>query len=111
MSKNRVELKVLVQPNARTNGIVSFSENILKVRIAAPPVKGRANSELNKFLSSVLGISKSSVTIKRGIASKQKLVVIDGLTQHQITEKLENVRDSKRVQSPPMNNGNHIEAG
>ena len=77
-----------IQPNARRNEVLGFEEGILRVKIAAPPVKGKANKELVDFLSGLLGVSKGSITIEKGLTSRRKLVVIEGLSQAQILERL-----------------------
>jgi len=61
---------------------------VLRVRIAAPPVKGRANRELIDFLSKRLGVSKGSVTIVKGLTSRKKVIAIEGLRQDEIAKRL-----------------------
>ncbi len=73
-----------VQPNAGQNQLLGFKEGVLYVRIAAPPLKGKANQELIKFLSHIWGVSKSNLTIEKGMASKRKVIAISGLTQDEI---------------------------
>ena len=63
----------------------------MHLRIAAPPVKGKANQELITFLSSLLGISKGDLTIENGLTSKRKVISIAGLTQEQVMEHLKNL--------------------
>ncbi len=75
---------VYVQPNAAQNQVLGFKDGILQVRIAAPPVKGKANQELISFLSSIWEISKSSLTIEKGATSKRKVIVISGLAPGQV---------------------------
>ena len=77
-----------IQPNARRNEVLGFEDGVLRVKIAAPPVKGKANKELVDFLSGLLGVSKGSITIEKGLTSRRKLVVIEGLSQAQILERL-----------------------
>ena len=60
------KLVLQVQPNASKNDIVGFKENVLHIRVAAPPIKDKANRELLRFLSSILEISKSSIIIQKG---------------------------------------------
>ncbi len=79
----------LVQPNAHRNEIAGFREGVLQLKIAAPPVKGKANQELIRFMSDVLGISKASVTIEKGITSRKKTIVITGLRQDEVSRLLE----------------------
>ena len=75
---------VQVQPNARKNDVVRFEDSVWYIRVAAPPVKGKANQELIRFLSEILAISKTSFTIEKGMTSRRKVVMVKGLTQSQI---------------------------
>ena len=89
IEKEQAKIIVVVQPNASRNEVLGFKDGVLHVRIAAPPIKGKANRELIKFLSDILGISKGSLTIERGMTSKRKVIVIRGLTQNQVMGQLE----------------------
>ena len=88
MNEESVILVVHVQPNATQNKVVRFGNGILHLKIAAPAIKGKANQELLKFLSNILGVSRSHLTIEKGIISKKKIIAITGLTQDQITRHL-----------------------
>jgi len=77
-----------VHPNAPRNEVAGFSGGVLRVRVAAPPVKDKANKELVAFLSQILGVSKGALTIIKGRASKNKVIAIDGLSQEQIMKRL-----------------------
>ena len=85
---NDTELSIRVQPNAAKNQIVGFAGGILRVRIAAPPVKGKANKELLAFLSQMLGIGKSSLAITKGHTSRSKVIAIDGLSLAEAVSRL-----------------------
>ncbi len=61
---------------------------MLRVKVAAPPVRGKANKELIDFLSQLLGISKSSIAIEKGLTSRKKVIAVKGLSQTQILERL-----------------------
>ena len=80
---------VQVKPNARQNQVIGFKEGVLHIRVAAPPVEGKANWALVKFLSEQLGVSKSSVIIERGLSGKTKTIIIRGLSQSQAMGQLE----------------------
>ncbi|MFC1940318.1 DUF167 domain-containing protein [Chloroflexota bacterium] len=80
---------VRVQPNASQNKVVRFEDGVCYLRIATPPVKGKANQELIKFLSNVLGIGKANLTIEKGMTSRKKIIAISGLTQKRAVEQLE----------------------
>ncbi|WP_436698440.1 DUF167 domain-containing protein [Nocardioides sp. BYT-33-1] len=70
-------LSVRVQPGASRTGVagptgVDGAE--LKVRLASPPVDGRANDELVRWLAKQLGVPRSAVVLVRGQASRSKVV-------------------------------------
>jgi len=80
---------VRVQPNASENEVIRFKDGVLFMRISALPIKGKANQELIKFLSDILGVSRSHLTIEKGMTSKRKVIGVSGLTQRQVTGQLE----------------------
>ncbi len=80
---------IQVKPNAKQNQLSGFKDGVLHVRIAAPPVEGKANWALIKFLSDQLGVSKSRVIIERGLSGKTKTIIIRGLSQTQALGQLE----------------------
>ncbi|MFC1943313.1 DUF167 domain-containing protein [Chloroflexota bacterium] len=91
VKEERATIVVQVQPNASQNKLARFKEEVWHLRIAAPPIKGKANQELLKFLSDILGIGKENLTIARGMTSKRKVIVIKGLAQNQVMGQLEKV--------------------
>jgi len=85
--KQQTRIVVQVQPNARQNEVLGFKDGVLQIRIAAPPVKGKANQELIKFLSAILGVGKNNLTIEKGVTGRRKLIGITGLTHDQFIER------------------------
>jgi len=81
-------LAVKVTPNAGRNEITGFKEDVLQVRIGAPPDKGKANKELVDFFSKALGVKKSSILIVKGQTSRNKVVVIEGMSGPEIRKRL-----------------------
>ena len=77
-----------VHPNAAKNQVVSFSAGVLEVRVAAPPVKGKANKELIAFLGRLLGVSKINITILKGQTARHKIVAVKGLSQEEVMNRL-----------------------
>ena len=69
-------IAVKVLPGASSNTVVGFEGEWLKIRIAAPPVDGKANRVLVEFLAHLLSIPKSCIEIKSGFASRRKVVRI-----------------------------------
>ena len=69
-------LHLRIQPRAAHDEIAGPLGNTLKIRLTAPPVDGKANEHLRKFLSTLCGVSKSQVTVLSGDKSREKLVRI-----------------------------------
>jgi uncharacterized protein (TIGR00251 family) len=73
-----VTLKVKVVPGSSRNAVVGeMADGTLKVNIAAPPEKGRANTALCDLLARHFGVARSAVTIVAGHGSPRKLVRVD----------------------------------
>jgi len=81
-------LRVRAHPNASRSAAAGFTDGILQLKIAAPPVQGKANNELLAFLSKMLGISKSAISIEKGHTSRNKVLSISGLSQEEIIKRL-----------------------
>ena len=86
MGEARISLHVY--HNDPRNEIVGFSDGVLGVKVAAPPVKGQANRELVAFLSQVLGVGKSSMAILKGHTSRNKLISVRDLSQEEVLKRL-----------------------
>ena len=65
-----------------------MTDGVLQVKVAAPPVKGKANRELVAFLSKALGVGKGSLTIVKGHTSRSKVIAVDGLSQEDVMKHL-----------------------
>jgi len=85
---NKTMLPVHVRPSAGRNEVTGFTVDALQVKIAAPPVQGKANRELLVFLSQQLGVRQDALTIIRGLSSRYKLVRVDGLNIVEIRQRL-----------------------
>ena len=69
-------LHLRIQPRAAHDEIAGPLGNTLKIRLTAPPVDGKANAQLRKFLSEQCGVAKSQVTVLSGDTSREKRVRI-----------------------------------
>jgi uncharacterized protein (TIGR00251 family) len=69
-------LSLHIQPRASKNGVCGVQDNALKIRLTSPPVDGAANKLCREFIADLFGVSKSSVEIIAGEASRQKRVRI-----------------------------------
>jgi uncharacterized protein (TIGR00251 family) len=84
-----VRLAIRVQPGAKSNEIVGWvaGENgreVLKIRLRAPAVEGKANAALIEFLAEILGLRPRQITLERGDKSRDKLVQVEGMTSDEI---------------------------
>lgn len=96
MEKEKSEIWVQVQASARYNEVSEEKDGIWQLRIAAPPIKGRANQELVSYLSGILQVSKSALAIEKGLTSKRKLITINGLSLEQIRARFQNSTKQQR---------------
>jgi len=87
-------LAVKVTPGAKRNAVTALKEGVWNIKIAAPPVEGRANEELLAFLSKKLNVCKSSLSVIKGRTSHFKLVSVSGLSQKEIARRLSTELDS-----------------
>jgi uncharacterized protein (TIGR00251 family) len=81
-------LEVKVTPGAPRNEIAGVTGGVLHVKIAAPPVRGRANRELTDFLSRALGVGRSAVTIVRGGTGRRKIIEVEGMDREAVLRRL-----------------------
>ena len=81
-------LNLKVTPNAAHSTITGYKDGALLVKIAAVPVKGKANRELVALLSRALGVNKSAISIIKGQKSRNKVVSVEGLNGKEIIERL-----------------------
>ncbi len=73
---DKLILHCYLQPKASKDEFVGLHENRLKIRITAPPIDGKANTHLIKFLAKSFGVAKNAVIIEKGELGRQKTVSI-----------------------------------
>lgn len=69
-----VRITVHLAPNAKQNEVVGVLDDALKIRLQAQPIEGKANEALVRYLSGLLDVPKSLVSIAHGHTSKRKLI-------------------------------------
>jgi uncharacterized protein len=79
---------VRVTPRAGQDRIDGMRDGVLQVRLTAPPVDGRANEALVRFLARTLGVPPRDVRVARGETSRNKVVEIDGLHAEEVQRRL-----------------------
>lgn len=70
-------LSMRVQPKSSRNDLAGIGDDLLKVRITAPPVDGQANTHLIRLLAKWFGVSRSKVTLVRGDTGRMKQIRIE----------------------------------
>ena len=80
----RITLTLHIQPGAKKTEFSGLHGDALKIRLAAPPVDGKANEALIRFVADSLGLAKSNVNLKSGHASRRKVLEIQGATQEAV---------------------------
>jgi len=84
-----VILRVKTVPGASRTEIAGWLGDELKIRIASPAEKGKANRELESFLGELLELPAGAVRILRGHGSARKAIEIAGLSQVEVLARLE----------------------
>jgi uncharacterized protein (TIGR00251 family) len=73
-------IAVRAQPGARRNALVGEHNGALKVAVAAPPEKGKANEAIADVLCAALHLKRSQVELVAGPASRDKKFLVRGVT-------------------------------
>jgi uncharacterized protein len=89
-------LAVKVIPQAPRNCVVGMEAGLVRIKLKAPPVDGKANEALVDFLAAELEIPRRNIFIRTGHSSRRKLVVIEGCDPQRI-EKFCLAADTKKL--------------
>ncbi len=84
-------LNVYVQPRASKNRVAGMHGSAVKICVTAPPVENNANAAVIHLIAKLLGVSKSSVSIKSGSQARNKKVIIRNLALKEAQEALTRV--------------------
>jgi len=85
-------LSLHIQPGAKKTEVAGLYGEALKIRLAAPPVDGKANDCLIDFLAEVLGVAKRRVELVSGASSRAKRVRVQGVDSMLVRERLQPVQ-------------------
>ena len=75
-----VRLALQVGANAKKTEVVSVLDDVLKVKLQAQPIEGKANEALIRWLAARLGVARSAVTLTHGQTNKRKLLEVASAT-------------------------------
>ena len=85
---SETSLKIHVTPRGSRNQVVGWRGGVLHIKLTAPPVEGAANAQLVQFMADVLGIRKRDIEIAGGERSREKMIIVRGMTADQIADRL-----------------------
>lgn len=73
-----ISLTLHVQPGAKRSEIAGLHGEALKIRLAAPPIEGRANDALLRFIAGLFAVPLRNTELKQGGQSRHKVVAVTG---------------------------------
>jgi uncharacterized protein (TIGR00251 family) len=71
-----IRFAVQIMPNAKKSEVVGLLEDVLKIRLQAQPIEGKANEALIRYIADKLDVPKSAVSITHGHTNKRKIIEI-----------------------------------
>lgn len=81
-------IRLKVSAGASRDAVAGWQEDVLRVRVATPPERGKANEAVLRLLAAALGVERRHLRIVRGQTSRDKLIEVDGLDQAEIRARL-----------------------
>ena len=79
LAEGGVYVKLRVSPGAKSTAIKGlYGESAIKLSVAAPPVEGKANAEIERYLSRLFEVPGSGITVVKGASSQDKLIFVSG---------------------------------
>ena len=78
-TKRGITIKISVHPKSAQRGITGIVGDVLKIKVNSPPVGGAANKEVIEILSDKFHIKKTAIKIIKGLASRNKVVELEGI--------------------------------
>lgn len=88
MSAPTARLRLRVSPGADRSAVVGRHGDAWKVRVVAPPERGRANDEVVALLARVLELARPAIRVVAGRSARDKVVELDGVTVEEAERRL-----------------------
>jgi uncharacterized protein (TIGR00251 family) len=86
MAESRIEVRL--RPRGHADELLGLVDGVLRARVAAPPVDGQANKALCRLVAKRVGVAPTQVTLLRGEKSRQKLLLVQGIDEPALLERL-----------------------
>jgi uncharacterized protein (TIGR00251 family) len=91
MEETVMVIKVRVIPNSKRNEVISRVGSILRVKVTAPAVDGKANEELCDFLADFFDVKRSMIFLRKGERGREKTIEIVGRSEEELNEVLDTI--------------------
>ena len=87
MSEKGTFLRVVVKPNSKEKQLIAErNPDSISINLTSPAREGKANTELVKKLSKLLKLSSNAIRIVAGHKSREKVILIDGLSTEEVEQ-------------------------
>lgn len=86
MSEARIEVRL--RPRGHADELLGLVDGVLQARVSAPPVEGKANKALCRLVAKQAKVAPSRVRVIRGEKSRQKVILVEGIEEKKLREKL-----------------------
>ena len=91
-TKDGVYVKLRVSPGAKSTRIKGlYGEGAVRLSVATPPTGGGANGEIERYLARLLEVSRSDITIVKGVQSRGKLVLVRDFGADELRARLDDL--------------------
>ncbi len=87
-SARRAVMDCVIISNASRSQIYLDTSGIVRIKLIAPPIDGRANRCLIEFLTEQLNLKRSQITILAGLRSRRKRIAISGISADELKHRL-----------------------
>ena len=81
-------LPCIIQPRSSQNKIIGIYDDRLKIKLTTPPVDGKANAALIKYLSKLINRPKSEIRLSAGTTSRRKMVLLSNISNEDLIDKI-----------------------
>jgi uncharacterized protein (TIGR00251 family) len=82
-------IEVRLRPRGGGDELLGLRDGVLRARVSAPPVDGKANRALCKLIAKRIGVAPSRVSVVRGAKSRDKVVRVEGIESGPLAKALE----------------------
>lgn len=86
--KKSARVPVRLRPRGRGDALLGFEDGVLRARVSAPPVDGRANRALCRLIAARVGVAPSRVSVVGGAKSRDKVVEVESIDAAVLAERL-----------------------